>query len=89
MREWTFPSHATRAVLLARCPRLVRLTLERHLPQSRPGAGACSGRHGLGRRLDSGSYVCRAAIPGAHRGSAGGSGGLCRRRGQPCGDGAG
>jgi ATP-dependent Lon protease len=35
MREWTFPSHATRAVLLARCPRLVRLTLERHLPQSR------------------------------------------------------
>jgi hypothetical protein len=35
MREWTFPSHATRSVLLARCPRLVRLTLERHLPHSR------------------------------------------------------
>ncbi len=35
MSRWTFPSHATRSVLLARCPRLVRLTLERHLPQSR------------------------------------------------------
>jgi hypothetical protein len=35
MTQWTFPSHATRSVLLARCPRLVRLTLERHLPHSR------------------------------------------------------
>jgi hypothetical protein len=35
MSRWTFPSHATRSVLLARCPRLVRLTLERHLPQPR------------------------------------------------------
>ena len=35
MSRWTFPSHATRSVLLARCPRLVRLTLERHLPHQR------------------------------------------------------
>jgi hypothetical protein len=35
MTRWTFPSHATRSVLLARCPRLVRLSLERHLPQQR------------------------------------------------------
>jgi ATP-dependent Lon protease len=35
MSRWTFPNHATRSVLLARCPRLVRLTLERHLPQPR------------------------------------------------------
>jgi hypothetical protein len=35
MSRWSFPSSATRAVLLARCPRLARLTLERHLPQHR------------------------------------------------------